>query len=117
MNGADQGLWWVSLVDPALSAAPEDQVPGTGGFLGVVITEAAGAQAAVDRASEIAGESTGTVRHAHASVIGPFPVRSLPAEWCGRLLTQDEADRVPEPVGWPSMPTPPVADLVTGDGS
>ena len=65
MTGA---LWWLSFVDPSRSAPMEEQVPGGGGFLGVVVVEAPSFIAAVGKAHRLGINPGGEVQgHGHSA--------------------------------------------------
>lgn len=87
-------LWWLSFVDPVVAATipPEQQRRGGRSFLGVCIVPAATTVGAT-----IAAHAAGCNPGGQVEIYGPFPVGSIPSEWCNRLLTENEADQVPEP--------------------
>lgn len=85
-------LWWMSFVDPELSAPPEEQVPGGGGFLGVAIVQADSIEAAMT-----ASHPTGVNPGGEISIAGPLPAWTIAPEWRGRLLTAAEAEAIPDP--------------------
>jgi hypothetical protein len=85
-------LWWMSFVDPDLSAPPEDQRPGTGGFLGVAIVQADTIEDAMT-VSHVTGVNPG----GQISIAGPIPAECIAPEWRGRLLTAAEAEAIPDP--------------------
>jgi hypothetical protein len=83
---SETGLWWLSFVDTDKSAPPEEQVPGGGGFLGVVIVEADNPDTAIRRAWELGVNPGGQVQ-----IVGPGPLDAYPPEVLNRLLTAEEA--------------------------
>lgn len=94
LAGPSGWLWWLSFVDPGRSAPIEQQVPGGGGFLGVVIAEGDTLADAITR-SHLLGVNPG----GQVSAQGPIPRQLIAAEWRDRLLTKDEALSVPDPTG------------------
>jgi hypothetical protein len=79
-------LWWLSFVDTEKSAPLDEQVPGSGGFLGVAIVRANGPIDAVKRAWTLGINPGGEVQ-----IIGPGPADAYPDEVLHRLLTAEEA--------------------------
>lgn len=79
-------LWWLSFVDASKSDPPEEQVPGGGGFLGVVIVQAPDAYSAV-LVTWMKGINPG----GEVQIIGPGPADAYPPEVQNRLLTAEEA--------------------------
>ena len=89
----DSPLWWISFVDPDKSAPPGEQVPGGGGFLGVVIV-AADTFALALAVTHALGVNPG----GQATILGPLAAGCIAPQWRNRLLTADEADAIPEPM-------------------
>lgn len=85
-------LCWMSFVDPSRSAPPEEQQPGTGGFLGVAIVQADSLEDAMTL-SHVTGINPG----GEVGIAGPIPAHMIAAEWRGWLLTAAEAEGIPEP--------------------
>ena len=79
-------LWWLSFVDTDKSDPPGEQVPGGGGFLGVVIVEATDEVSAVTRAWELKINPGGQV-----GILGPIPQDVYGPLVRDRLLTAEEA--------------------------
>jgi len=88
------GLWYLSFVDSDIAATiPEDeQVPGGPSWLGACVVEGTGVVGAAMTAHEQGCNPGGQVNG-----WGPWPIGSIPPEWCNRLLSQDEAQNLPEP--------------------
>lgn len=93
-TATERHLWWLSFTDPDIAATipREQRRPGGPSFLGVCIVEAATVVGAT-----VAAHQAGCNPGGQVATFGPFPAGSIPAEWCNRLLTAEEADRVPEP--------------------
>lgn len=89
-------LWWLSFTDPDVAATipRSEQRPGGLSFLGVCIVEAA-----TPIGATLAAHANGCNPGGQVATFGPFPAGSIPVEWCNRLLTQAEAEAVPEPDG------------------
>lgn len=79
-------FYWLSFVDPDLSAPIDEQVPGGGGFLGVAIVEADDPIEAVRRAHQLGINPGGQV-----AIYGPAPDGVYPESAMNRLLTAAEA--------------------------
>lgn len=79
-------LYWLSFVDSDLSAPPDEQVPGGGGFLGVCIVEADNPISAVAEAHRLEINPGGEV-----AIYGPIPTEAYPEDARNRLLTAEEA--------------------------
>lgn len=92
--GPSESLWWLSFVDPDKSAPPGEQVPGGGGFLGVVICEGDPLADAITR-SHLLGVNPG----GRVAAKGPLPAWMVEPAWRDRLLTKDEALAIPDPTG------------------
>lgn len=92
MPEPELSLWWLSFVDPAKSALPDEQIPGGGGFLGVVIVEATTLEGAIT-SSHLQGINPG----GQVAAIGPMERGCIDVRWRGRLLTMAEAMSIPEP--------------------
>jgi hypothetical protein len=98
LNGPDRspadnpeaGLWWLSFVDTTRSAPLAEQVPGEGGFLGVVVVDAASFIDAVCRATTLGINPGGEI-----SGRGPYESWRIGPEWCDRLLTAADVDAMP----------------------
>lgn len=93
-TATERYLWWLSFTDPDIAARipAEQRRPGGPSFLGVCIVEAA-----TEVGATIAAHAAGCNPGGQVATYGPFLAGSIPSEWCNRLLTKDEADRVPEP--------------------
>lgn len=87
-------LWWLSFVDTTQSAPVDQQQPGMGGFLGVVIVQADTVEEAIT-ISHLTGVNPG----GQVASIGPLPAAAIGTKLRGRLLTADEAMQIPEPSG------------------
>jgi hypothetical protein len=87
-------LWWLSFTDPDIAATipRERRRPGGRSFLGVCIVEAATAVGATLAAHAARCNPGGQV-----ATFGPLPLDAIAPEWRNRLLTQAEADAIPEP--------------------
>lgn len=85
-------LWWLSFVDTDKSAPPDEQVPGGGGFLGVVIAEGRTLAEALTY-SHLLGVNPG----GQVAAKGPLPGWTIAPEWRGRLLTAEQALAIPDP--------------------
>lgn len=80
------GIYWLSFVDPDKSAPRDQQVPGGGGFLGVVIVEAYNPIDAV-----MVSHNLGINPGGEVSIIGPAPEGVYPESAMNRLLSAEEA--------------------------
>ena len=80
------GFYWLSFVDTNLSAPPDEQVPGGGGFLGVCIVESTDPISAVTEAHRLGINPGGEV-----GIYGPMPEGVYPEHALNRLLTAEEA--------------------------
>lgn len=96
LAGPSDSLWWLSFVDPDRSAPPGEQVPGGGGFLGVVICEGDTLADAITR-SHLLGVNPG----GQVAAKGPLPTWMIAPQWRDRLLTKDEALAIPNPTDGP----------------
>lgn len=85
------GLWWLSFCDPSIPEA-DPPVPGGPSFLGVVVVEAAGYVAAIERARELGCNPGGEV-----SGYGPLELSAIAPEWRDRLLSIDDVAALPNP--------------------
>lgn len=85
-------LWWLSFVDPDRAAPRGQQVPGGPGFLGVAIVEATDLMSAVRLSHERGCNPGGEVQ-----AFGPLPREGIPEQFWHRVLSQAEAEAVPDP--------------------
>ena len=88
------GLWYLSFTDPDIAATipEEEQVPGGPSWLGACVVRGGGVVGAAMAAHALGCNPGGQV-----AGWGPWPIGSIPSEWCNRLLSKDEAENLPEP--------------------